>query len=68
MPEWDSNPFPVYLNAFIKTLRHISPTPAIYQYNALEQHKQRVTRWLRHCATSRKVAGLIPDAVVRIFH
>jgi hypothetical protein len=24
--------------------------------------------WLRHCATSRKVAGSIPDGVIRIFH
>jgi hypothetical protein len=24
--------------------------------------------WLRHCATSRKVAGSIPDAVIGIFH
>jgi len=24
--------------------------------------------WLRHCATSRKVAGSIPDGVVGIFH
>ena len=25
-------------------------------------------RWLRHCATSRKVAGSIPDGVIVIFH
>jgi hypothetical protein len=24
--------------------------------------------WLRHCATSREVAGSIPDGVTRIFH
>jgi hypothetical protein len=24
--------------------------------------------WLRHCATSWKVAGLIPDGVIGIFH
>jgi hypothetical protein len=24
--------------------------------------------WLRHCATSRKVAGSIPDHVIGIFH
>jgi hypothetical protein len=24
--------------------------------------------WLRHCATSGKVAGSIPDGVIRIFH
>jgi hypothetical protein len=24
--------------------------------------------WLRHCATNRKVAGSIPNGVIRIFH
>jgi len=24
--------------------------------------------WLRHCATSRKVAGSIPDGVIKIFY
>ena len=24
--------------------------------------------WLSHCATSRKVAGSIPDGVIGIFH
>jgi len=24
--------------------------------------------WLRHCATSRKVTGLIPDGVIGVFH
>jgi len=27
-----------------------------------------VAQWLRCCATNRKVAGLIPDAVIGIFH
>jgi hypothetical protein len=27
-----------------------------------------VARWLRHCATNRKVAGSIPDGVIGIFH
>ena len=28
----------------------------------------RWRRWLRHCATSRKVEGSIPDGVTGIFH
>jgi len=24
--------------------------------------------WLRHCATSRKVVGFIPDGVIGLFH
>jgi hypothetical protein len=27
-----------------------------------------VTKWLRHCATNRKVAGSIPDGVTGFFH
>jgi hypothetical protein len=27
-----------------------------------------VAYWLRHCATNRQVAGLIPDGVIGIFH
>jgi hypothetical protein len=27
-----------------------------------------VAQWLRYCATNRKVAGLIPDGVIGIFH
>ena len=27
-----------------------------------------VAQWLRRCATNRKVAGLIPDCVIGIFH
>jgi hypothetical protein len=27
-----------------------------------------VAQWLRHCATSRKVAGSIPDGVIGFFH
>jgi hypothetical protein len=27
-----------------------------------------VAHWLKHCTTNRKVAGSIPDGVIRIFH
>jgi hypothetical protein len=27
-----------------------------------------VASWLKHCDTSRKVAGAIPDSVIGIFH
>jgi hypothetical protein len=28
----------------------------------------RWSSWLRHCTTSWKVAGSIPDGVIRVFH
>jgi len=30
--------------------------------------RTRWSSWLRHCATSRKVAGSIPDVSIGIFH
>ena len=35
---------------------------------AVDQKHTRWRSWLRHCATSRKVAGSIPDGVTGIFH
>jgi hypothetical protein len=29
---------------------------------------KRCRSWLMHCATSRKIAGSIPDGVIGIFH
>ena len=34
----------------------------------LERRGTRWRNWLRHCATSRKVSGSIPDDVIGIFH
>ena len=31
-------------------------------------HLCTLIKWLRHCATSQKVAGSIPDGVIGIFH
>jgi hypothetical protein len=30
--------------------------------------KKNATRMLRHCTTSQKIAGLIPDDIIGIFH
>jgi hypothetical protein len=37
---------------------------SVYRLVLLSQ----VAQWLRYCATNRKVAGLIPDGVMGIFH
>jgi len=34
----------------------------------IEEEVTAVAQWLRCCATNRKVAGSIPDGVIRIFH
>ena len=44
--------------------------PSVWQYGFRTFSSFRGTRWhswLRHCATSRKVAGSIPDFVIGIF-
>jgi len=41
--------------------------PYSLQYKAIS-HPRRWRSWLRHCATSRKVAGSIPDGVIGFFH
>ena len=40
-----------------------------YDYeSSLSFRSTRWRSWLRHCATSRKVAGSIPDGIIGIFH
>jgi len=42
--------------------------PVTYNQVQLKTIGTRWRSWLRHCATNRKVAGSIPDGVIRIFH
>ena len=39
-----------------------------FSFTAEVKRGTRWRSWLRHCATSRKVAGSIPDGVIGIFH
>ena len=43
-------------------------TQTVYTVCARINWDTRWRSWLRHCATSRKVAGSIPDSVIEIFH
>jgi hypothetical protein len=48
-----------------------SATHSLLDKNKTQQSFNGDTRrrsWLRHCATSRKIAGSIPDGVIGIFH
>ena len=42
----------------------------ILRFSTYTQHTEiaGTPSWLRHCATSRKVAGSIPDGVIGVFH
>ena len=40
----------------------------IFNNNTILYWGSRWRSWLRHCATSQKVAGSIPDGVIEIFH
>ena len=53
-------------------LTHLNSQNALV-FKVLVSHKPKTggtwwRRWLRHCATSQKVAGSIPDGVTGIFH
>jgi len=53
-------------------LTHLNSQSALI-FKALASHKPKTggtwwVSWLRHCATSWKVAGLIPDGVIGILH
>jgi hypothetical protein len=41
---------------------------SIFRYTMYKTNGGTWRSWLRHCATSWKVAGLIPDSVIGIFH
>jgi len=63
----------INLNLFTEKLLipHKEQTLYVLQRLIAMYGKNRGTRWrswLRHCATSRKVAGSIPDVVIGIFH
>ena len=48
-------------------LHGLYSSPSIFRVIYL-RWGSRWRSWLRHCATSRKVAGSIPDGVIGIFH
>ena len=50
------------------TLVSVSPNFIFILCAILLARGTRLRSWLRHCATSQKVAGLIPDGVTGIFH
>jgi hypothetical protein len=41
---------------------------SIFSFPYDSEEGTAVARWLRYCATYRKVTGLIPDGVIGVFH
>jgi hypothetical protein len=67
--------WPCVLWACINVARDSDGAGDYYYYYYYHHHHHhhhgggtRWRSWLRHCATSRKVAGSIPDVVIKIFH
>ena len=69
----------VHLVGFIVRLYHDARSPEsqiihiilgvfIFQHSTTQKGGTRWRSWLRHCATSRKAAGSIPDGIIGIFH
>ena len=51
-----------------QTVANIYPQTPVNCYQTIQHWGTRWRSWLRHGATSRKVAGSIPDGVTGIFH
>ena len=49
-------------------IKHCGSFLLIYVSVHILRRGPRWSSWLRHCATSQKVAGSIPDGVIGIFH
>ena len=73
--------FQILINRFLfSDVLFTNDTTHIRYYHHLQKSKYvqsehsyfiwgpRWRSWLRHCATSQKVAGLIPDGVIGFFH
>jgi len=54
--------FTFYIQGVLKFKKNYSGAKKINAWDA------RWRSWLKHCATSQKVAGSIPDGVIEIFH
>ena len=50
------------------TIKNRTPFNLNFEDGLIIQKGTQWRSWLRHCATSRKVAGSIPDGVIGIFH
>ena len=55
------------VNVDVQTVFHTQFVPNFVHLAALVWG-MRWPSWLRHCTTSSKVAGSIPDGVIGIFH
>jgi hypothetical protein len=44
------------------------PYALLFTVDTAREVEHAVAQWLRHCATNWKVAGSIPDGVIKIFH
>jgi hypothetical protein len=68
-----TNNHPVHTGTATQSTAHCLSTPSTARLGGLVyisyMHRELPWRiWLRHCATSRKAAGSIPDGVTGIFH
>jgi hypothetical protein len=61
-----NKPFQLLTDNFV--FYTLSPYGFIQHYKVSILRVTRWCSWLRHCTTSRKVAGSIPDGVIGNFH
>ena len=58
----------VRMCAYLKNNSTQQSAASTYMHSTSHARGTRWRIWLRHCATSRKIAGSIPDCVIVIFH
>jgi hypothetical protein len=69
-PRFQDNPYTKMVRLSALNTGHLYPPtrPGEYSWYSFLLGGHVVAQWLRHCATNRNVAGLIPDGVIGIFH
>jgi hypothetical protein len=65
---WGFRGFPRSFKAIIYIEHQIHSPQFLPKYFRINRCPTRWRSWLRYCATSQKVAGSIPDSIIRIFY
>jgi len=58
----------IFSTAFVSNISHSKKNSARYYHICIQVWGTQWRSWLRHCATSQKVAGSTPDGVTGFFH
>jgi len=57
----------IKIQPYVAVFRYLFTGKSLYMFRVSQHLGHTVAQFLRHCATGRMVAGLIPDGVIVIF-